>query len=266
MQDDLKLVEIVPIFVAAEAAEQDTSIRYNSGFSDIDGCLDGGFRAGDFSIISGVPGDGKTTWCRMLTMNLAKNDIPSVWFSYEMTNRELWDSFQKMGADASLISYVPMTLEDDYGWIMRHMDKAREQYGIKAVFIDTLGDVVRSVPRQQELGNYATYLAQLCKDLRQYAVKNQIMIFSVAHAVKQPRSMTNETNNQDIANSNGIPAAATNIFHVWRDTKEQNVTYVKVGKSRRDGTAKGKKFKFRFVDYKLLPEGRYEPLEDEFPN
>lgn len=263
---ELPMVEILPISIAAERSAQDTSAKISSGFQCIDDCLDGGFREGDFTIISGVPGDGKTTFGRMITLNLAKDGIASAWFSYEMTTRELWDSFEKMGADTSLISYVPIELEDDTDWIFRHIDKAREQYKIKAVFIDTLGDIVKSVKKQQELSNYATYLAQICKDLRNYAVKNKIMIFAVAHAVKTTRSMTNETGNSDIANSNGIPAAATNIFHIWRDKESDNLSYVKIGKSRRDGTKKNWKFKFRFGDYKLLPEGRHtdDPLEEEW--
>jgi len=251
-------VEILPIAVAAEREAQDTSAKIPSGFECLDDCLDGGFREGDFTIISGVPGDGKTTLARMFTLNLAADNKASIWFSHEMTTRELWDSFQKMGADVSLISYVPIELQDDLEWMFRHIDKAVKEYGVRAVFIDTLGDIVKSVKNQQELGNYATYLAQICKDLRMYAIKNRIMIFAVAHATKQTRSNSNETGNSDIANSNGIPAAATNIFHIWRDNESDNLSYVKIGKSRRDGSAKNHKFKFRFVDYKLAPEGRAE--------
>lgn len=263
-------VEILPLAIAAARHKQDTSKKLGSGFLCLDNSMDGGFREGDFTIISGIPGDGKTTLGRMLTMNFAANGIPSVWFSYEMTIRELWDSFEKMGADTSLISYVPLEMEDDYGWIIRHIERAIKEYGVKAVFIDTLGDVVKSVNKQQELNNYATYLAQLCKDLRNYAVKNNIMIFAVAHATKQTRSNTNETTNADIANSNGIPAAATNIFHVWRskESGEEDITYVKIGKSRRDGTKKDWKYQFRFSENKLLPvsDERYKPLSDEFPS
>ena len=261
-----KETEILPIQVAAERMGQDITTKLPSGYQCLDDCMDGGFREGDFTVISGVPGDGKTTLCRMFTLHFSKNDIASVWFSYEMTVRELWDSFEKMGADTSMISYVPLELEDDHDWIVRHIEKARKEYGVKAVFIDTLGDVVKSVKSQQELGNYATYLAQLCKDLRAYAVKNNIMIFAVAHAVKQTRSNTNETNNADIANSNGIPAAATNIFHVWRDKESDNRSYVKIGKSRRDGTKKNWKFSFLFQDHKLIAEGRKteSDLEDEW--
>lgn len=257
------MVEIVPLSVAAELAGQDTSRKIVSGFQCLDDCLDGGFREGDFTIISGIPGDGKTTLARMLTMNLTTANVPSMWFSYEMTVRELWDSFKKMGADTSLLSYVPIQLEDDLDWMFLHMEKGIKDFGAKAIFIDTLGDVVKSVKKQQELSNYATYLGQICKDLRNFAIKNEVMIFAVAHAVKQTRSNTNETSNSDIANSNGIPAAATNIFHVWRDKESDNLSYVKIGKSRRDGTKKDWKFKFRFIDNKLVPEGRHEEVDGE---
>lgn len=258
--------EILPLAEAASREAQDTSSTIESGFKELDDCMDGGFREGDFTIVSGVPGDGKTTLCRMFTLNFADKLIPSLWFSHEMTNRELWDSFEKMGANTDLIAHVPEFLEEDTDWMFARIDQAREKYGTKVVFIDTLGDIVRSVKNQQELGNYATYLAQLCKDLRKYAIKHRIMIVAVAHAVKQTKSGSNETNNSDIANSNGIAAAATNILHVWRDKESDNLSYVKIGKSRRNGAAKNHKFAFRFQHNKLFSEGRYleDPLEDEW--
>lgn len=261
--NEIELVEILPLAEAAALTAQDTSSKLSSGFTDLDDCLDGGFRAGDFNIISGIPGEGKTTLARMFTLNFAEQGLPSLWFSHEMSTRELWDSFEKMGASTGLIAHVPAMLEDDLDWMFAHIDKAIEKYGTKAVFIDTLGDIVKSVKRQQELSNYSTYLAQICKDLRKYAIKKEIMIFAVAHATKQTRSNNNETGNSDIANSNGIPAAATNIFHVWRDNESDNLSYVKIGKSRRDGSKKNWKFKFRFTGNKLIPEGRHESYEGE---
>ena len=263
LEEEKKIVEILPLAEAAKRVAQDTSNKISSGMTDLDGCMDGGFREGDFTIISGVPGDGKTTLARMFTLNFGQAAVPSLWFSHEMTIRELWDSFEKMGADPSLISYVPIELEDDIDWMLKHCDKAIEQFGIKAIFIDTLGDIVKSVKKQQELSNYATFLAQICKDLRKYAISKNVMIFAVAHAVKSTKSRTNETDNSDIANSNGIPAAATNIFHIWRDNESDNLSYVKIGKSRRDGTKKGWKFKLRFKENKLIPEGRHLEHEGE---
>lgn len=261
--------QIPDILLLSEAAAkdaQDTSNVISSGMAELDNCMDGGFREGDFTIVSGVPGDGKTTFCRTLTMNFAAKEIPSLWFSHEMSNRELWDSFAKMGANPEMIAYVPEFLEEDMDWMFSRIDSAIAKWGTKAVFIDTLGDLVRSVPKQQDLGNYATYLAQMCKDLRKYAIENKVMIFAVAHAVKNTRSNSNETGNSDIANSNGIPAAATNIFHVWRSNEEENLTHLKIGKSRRDGSAKNRKYNLRFSGNRLLMEGRMpvDELEDEF--
>jgi archaellum biogenesis ATPase FlaH len=258
--DALKDVEIVLLSEGADRMAQDTSAKIGSGFKHIDDCIDGGFREGDFNIVTGIPGEGKTTACRMFTLNLAQRGIPSLWFSYEMTLRELWDSFEKMGADKSMISYAPLELNDDYEWLVKHMDKAIKERGVKAIFIDTLGDIVKSVRSPQEMSNYASYLAQLCKDLRMYAIKNNVMIFAIAHAVKNTRSRTNETDNADIANSNGIPAAATNIFHVWRE--EENTTIIKIGKSRRDGTKKNWHIKFDFVDNKLVEKQSGAKMDD----
>lgn len=242
--------EIVLLSAGAELTAQDTGSKISSGFELIDDCIDGGFREGDFNIITGIPGEGKTTIARMFTLNFAEKGIPSLWFSFEMTLRELWDSFVKMGADPALISYAPMQLRDDLEWMFRHMQKAIEEKGIKAIFIDTLGDIVKTPKQQQEMSNYASFLAQLCKDLRLFAIKNNVMIFAIAHAVKNTRSKTNETDNSDIANSNGIPAAATNIFHVWRD--DENTTIVKIGKSRRDGTKRNWRVKFEFKENQLF--------------
>ena len=263
LEDDAP-VKILKLSEAAELEAQDTSQEISSGFADLDESMRGGFREGDLTVVSGIAGEGKTTLCRMFTLNFAAKGIPSAWFSHEMSLRELWDEFKLMGAEPDLISYVPTELHDDLDWTLKHADIAIEQHGVKAIFIDTLGDIVRSVKKQQELSNYATYLSQICKDLRKYAIKKRVMVFVVAHAIKNTKSKTNETENSDIANSAGIAQAAANVFHVWRDNESDNLSYVKIGKSRRDGSKKNWKFKFRFNEHKLLPEGRHleNPNED----
>lgn len=259
---DSELPEIISIADAAENQEQDTAEKILSGYQELDDCMDGGFREGDVNVISGIPGEGKTTLARMFTLNFAAKDVPSLWFSHEMTMRELWDSFEKMGADKSLVSFVPSFLDADLDQMLAVIDKAIKEKGIKAVFIDTLGDV----EKRRERGvveNYSTVLKQICKVLRDFAVSRRIVIFEVAHCTKQTRSNSNETNNADIADSNGIAAAATNIFHVWRDNESDNGGYIKIGKSRRDGTKKNWKFKTRLVNNKLLMEVRHLETEGE---
>lgn len=255
-------VKILSVAEAAELQAQDTSVKIPSGFADLDNCMEGGFREGDVTVISGVPGEGKTTLGRMFTLHFANAGIPSLWFSHEMTMRELWDSFEKMGADSSLVSFVPDFLEADLDWMLNVIDQAIEEKGIKAVFIDTLGDIEKSRERGV-VENYSTVLKQMCKILRNFAVSRRIMIFEIAHCTKQTRSNSNETSNADIADSNGIAAAAANILHVWRDPESDTGGFIKIGKSRRDGTKKNWKFATKLINHRLLIQGRHVETEGE---
>lgn len=255
--------DILSIAEAADLSAQDTSTQIKSGFSIIDDCIKGGFRAGDVNVITGIEGEGKTTLARMFTLNFAEAGIPSMWFSYEMSTRELWDAFEEMGAKHELISYVPVELEHEIDWIFRHIQKGIRDRGVKVVFIDTIADVSQTDKRRKDAPNYATVIDLLCKDVREFAIKNEIVVFEMAHATKNTKSRSNETENSDIANSAGIKNAATNIFHLWRDLETDGVTYVKIGKSRRDGTKKGWQFQFNFENNRLTPEGRHEKVKGE---
>lgn len=240
------MVEIIPIGHAAEKEKKQELTRYSSGYHLIDTSLKGGFTEGDLTILSGVSGEGKTTISRCITMNFAAQDIKSLWFSYEMNTTELWESFEAMGAKRDLISFVPIELEQDLAWILAHVKYAKERHGIKAVFIDTLGDIQKYTKDRSELQNGALMLSNICKALRMFAIKEQVMFFVVAHAVKtgMRKDVDKETFNDDVAYSAGIVQAATNVFHVWR--RQGKETILKIGKSRRDGSSHGRKIEFQF--------------------
>lgn len=267
MEEDLQgtsmeMVEILSIAEAAKLNESRESSSIPSGYADLDACIKGGFRAGDFTIVTGIAGEGKTTLCRCFTLNFAKAEIPSLWFSYEMSVPELWESFKEMGAQDGLISFVPITVEQDLAWILAHAKKAIEEKGVKAIFIDTLGDVVKITKERNEMNNHSLMLTGICKALRNFAIEHGVMIFTVAHATKTGirKDVDKETFNDDVAYSAGIVQTATNVFHVWRG-KEVGMTVVKIGKSRRNGAAHGKKLNFKFQDNKLLAEGYYTEEE-----
>lgn len=213
----------------------------------IDG--DGRFLLGDFTVTH------NTTLARCFTLSFAAKTVPSVWFSYEMNTTELWKSFEEMGAKTDLISFVPVQLEQDLAWILAHAKYAKERHGCKAIFIDTLGDIVKYTKDKTELQNGALMLSNICKALRMFAIKEGMMIFLVAHAVKtgMRKDVDKETYNDDVAYSAGIVQAATNVLHVWR--RKGNETVVKIGKSRRDGSSHGKKLSFQFQEGKLLAQG-----------
>lgn len=259
---DPELAAIIPLYDAAQAESQDVSAPVSTGYEDLDRCMKGGLREGDVTVITAIPGEGKTTFARMLTLHFHKMGIPTLWLSYEMTNTELWEAFKEMGADPKLLSFVPDTLDGDFEWVLKHMKKAIEEKGVRAIFVDTLGDI----EKKREKGvveNYSRLIDQMCKELRAFTIENRIMLFEIAHCTKQTRSNSNETNNSDIADSKGIAAAATNIWHIWRDKESDTGSFIKIGKSRRDGTKHGWKFGMHLVDNRLLMEGRHEDVKGE---
>ena len=171
-----------------------------------------------------------------------------------MNSYELYESFKEMGAQGTP-GYVPETLEQDLAWILAHARLAKLRHHCKAVFIDTLGDIQKYTKDRNELNNGALMLSNICKALRMFAIKEGLMIFVVAHAVKtgMRKDVDKETYNDDVAYSAGIVQAATNVLHVWR--RKGNETVVKIGKSRRDGSSHGKKLSFQFKEGKLLAQG-----------
>lgn len=259
MQEELEgispeMVAIIPLEEAAKKFSEDMSVAFSSGYEDLDNSIKGGFKEGDLTIVTGVSGEGKTTLARCITMSFAAKGIKSCWFSYEMNSFELYESFKEMGAQGTP-GYVPETLEQDLAWILAHARLAKLRHGCKAVFIDTLGDIQKYTKDRNELNNGALMLSNICKALRMFAIKEGLMIFVVAHAVKtgMRKDVDKETYNDDVAYSAGIVQAATNVLHVWR--RKGNETVVKIGKSRRDGSSHGKKLSFQFKGGKLLAQG-----------
>src|SRR5260221_12811608 len=57
--------------------------------------LIGGFAAGDFIVLGGNTGAGKTTFLQTITRNFAKQNIGCLWFSVELSYREFLGRFGK---------------------------------------------------------------------------------------------------------------------------------------------------------------------------
>lgn len=81
--------------------------RLTTGFLELDRVMNGGFKNGDLVIISGVSGEGKTTFAQTLTHNLCLFNIPVCWFSYEVSLEHLDNKFREMGIESFYKVYVP---------------------------------------------------------------------------------------------------------------------------------------------------------------
>jgi replicative DNA helicase len=167
-------------------------------FADLDHII-GGLRRGDLSILAGRPGMMKTGLATSLTLNVAANDLPVLFFSMEMTGDALgarmlgdlcytstlpiWhqhildqqvkpDRIEEVQAQADRLARMPITIDTRRGlsaaeiclrirrWAAFHRRKGREP-GV--AIIDHLGKVRptgRTDNRSLELGEITTALAE----------------------------------------------------------------------------------------------------------
>ena len=217
---------------------------FSSGFSSLDAVLDGGFHIGDLVGISGHGGQGKTFFAQSITKSLGDNKIPSLWFSQEMSLRELWNRFLDMGVDKDFLAYIPTKMSSmDLAWVEKKIVQALQKNPeIKAVFYDHLGYLEKKVDKYDSArsSNQQSYLNMICRELKKIALKYNIVVFLIAHC----RKTIGIPGMQDVADSSGVAREADVIFTVYRKEIEKDdgdtlvsdpVTVVSLVKNRRTG-------------------------------
>ncbi len=240
----------VPVLPIAEVAEK-TAVNVPStptGIKTLDEILLGGILPGDVIVISGATGQGKTFLSQSITREMAANEIPTLWFSYEVMIGELWRKFEMMGIDKNFISYTPLKMvTGSMDWVEKKIKEAKEKYGTKVVFLDHLGFLAKALkdPNEKSLGsNYSLYLSSLCRDIKRIAIDNEVSIFLLVHRTKD-REKIDETS--DIAYSAGIAQEADTVMMIRRERTLNNshndniytkYSFLSVVKNRKTGISK----------------------------
>lgn len=226
---------VLPISEIAKLAG-DTSKRFSTGFKEFDDALAGGFKDGDLVIISGVSGEGKTTYAQTLTYHLTKQEIPCLWFSYEITLNELNKKFLEMGISEHYHAFAPKkNTTGKLDWIKSKIIEGHIRYGTKVVFIDHIDfltpmDMKNSDNREIALKNIAIQLKSL-------AIEHEVIIVLLAHVKKLQENR--EPDMQDIGYSAGIFQLADYVFMVSRE----RITKREMGKQTGDLVTNNAKIK-----------------------
>lgn len=216
--------EILLLWEASQRKEKEASFaRYGIGIPEFDDVSklkpedNGGIAGGDLMIISAPTGNGKTTLASTLSYNLLKNNgIPSLWFTYEVSVYALWRSFEKMGANKEDFFCVPAEhTSGKLEWVEKKIKEGKEKYAIGNVVIDHLGFLVPFQKMGQQMSqNYASYLSQICRELKTIAVRENISIMLPVHMVK---SATDDPSLRDIGHSGGIAQEADFVILMARE-------------------------------------------------
>ena len=160
-------------------------------------------RLGDFSVFTGTPGYGKTTFANDLFCGIARdNNLTIAWASFEQEpqrdhrrNLRTWfigiqewqqDEGQKAVADkwidSNHVFLVPSEDDDaDLDWLLDKMEAAVVRYGASIIIIDPWNELEHS-RRQGE--TETEYTGRAIRALKRFAKAFRVHICVVAHPTK----------------------------------------------------------------------------------
>lgn len=211
-----------------QAQDQDQAVQLKSFIPSLDIALDG-FELGELIVLSGPTKHGKSLFFQTLTNNfLEESEIYSLWFTYELPPRQLFNRFPKLP-----LFYLPEELEGhSLSWIGECIKQAKEKIECKAVFIDHLHYLL-------DLGrmkNTSLEIGAVIRGLKQLAIRYGVVIFLACHMKKTPNDR--EPNYDDIRDSSFVAQESDVAMMLWRcKEKNQYITAakLKIETSRRTG-------------------------------
>lgn len=184
--------------------------RYSFGIQSIDNNTDG-FTHGDLIVISGFTGHGKTSICQTISYNLGQEDIPVLWFSFELSARQFFNKYKDKTVP---LFYMPEKNKPyDLPWLEKMIDEAVRDHKVKAVFIDHL----HYITTMDKDARKSDVIGETMRALKQIAVKYEVVMFLMAHT-KQPKDMLQPTLG-DLRDSSFVAQEADAVYIIHRPAK-----------------------------------------------
>lgn len=205
----------------------------------------GGFELGEVTVISGVPGNGKTLLAKTFSHKFDTDKHMATWFSYEIQSWHFLDSF---GHSLPLFAMPRKLRISSMQWLSERTKESIAKYGVKAIFIDHLHFIIdmANPKRAQAIDVTMRYLKRM-------AIELNICIFLIAHTVKTKIDPTEGLDMADLRDSGMIAAESDNVLFIWRTTKPDNGAILKIAKDRKNGNL-GKMIRLVKTENGLLGE------------
>jgi len=229
----------INILHLAEIAETQGKVELvKTGMGFLDEAMGGGVGKGGAIVIAAMAGEGKTTMMQSLSYYLAKQNIPSLWFSYEENISALWERFKLMGLNKEHLLFAPMDLEDNkIDYIERAVKKYKKTNEFFVVFIDQLSHIAPKVDGKTNVdnlnSNFSLYLGIMSTQLKDLAMKYGIIVV-VAHQLGR---------SGELAYSDMVRHAPDKVIYLEREKSNSGTekftdkTYLKLNKNRPIGTS-----------------------------
>ncbi|MDK2790631.1 MAG: replicative helicase [Methanothermococcus sp.] len=229
LEDDLK---------KAEKAFYEGKINgVTSGFKSVDR-LTGGFDKGDVTIIAARPAMGKSTFALNMAIEQAKRGIPVLFFSWEMTAKELRNKTiakyarvnsqkikngyyskeerAKIIKAAAQIESLPIfiTTQKNYNpfYYRAEIRKQIRKNNIQAVYFDHIGLTIEGVDPNKEI-------QRMGKEIKNIAMKEEIPIFIISQLSRTVEKRENKRPLlSDLRDSGTLEQDANKVIFLYRDS------------------------------------------------
>jgi replicative DNA helicase len=211
-----------------------------SGFKDLDQ-ITGGFQKSDLILLAARPAMGKTALALNFATHAAKNGIPTVVFSLEMSKTQLMlrllagesrvdssrirkgdltdDELNRLHLAAKNISGFPLGIDETGGLSLIELRSRcrrwKKEQGLGLVIIDYI-QLMSSSGRKSD--NREREIAELSGGLKALAKELQVPVMALAQLNRGPDQRTDHRpKSSDLRESGSLEQDADQIFFVYRD-------------------------------------------------
>jgi len=205
--------------------EEMKKFMYRFDMPALDEAIDG-VQAGEMTVISGLTGNGKTLLAQTFTRNFSEQDIPCLWFTYEVMGRQFLGQF---GDQMPTFAMPNVLKSNSIDWIEERIYESVLKYETKIVFIDHLHYLIDLGMKQ----NVSLEIGKLMRHLKKIAIRYVQAIFLVCHMTKLHEEK--EPDNENLRDSALIACESDNVFFVWRKKTKPQEAVLKISKNRRNG-------------------------------
>lgn len=182
------------------------------GIEGLDKLTDG-LHEGELVVISGLTKHGKTLLAQTASSNLARNQVASTWFTYEVPPAQFLEPFKEyeMMMDHC---YMPMEHKAyNLKWLFHRILEGNRKAGSKVFFIDHLHfimDIARARNPSLEVGT-------IVRALKRLAVDRMLCIVLICHVSKGQKEV-DEDSYENLRDSSLIAQESDTVIFVRRRT------------------------------------------------
>ncbi len=197
---------------------------YNFGFPALDR-LTLGFNPGDYIVLGAGTNQGKTQIATYIALANAKQDIPTLYISRELSSEEMANRFEYVnGADLPPALIMPESGRLSIEELERMITDFQSTYvgsdGRGLIIIDHIHAFCRGANLTEQLG-------ELSAHLRELAQAYQIPILALSQLNRQPYTDDTGPSNYHLKESGYIADDAYTILLAWRMGANLNVRLTK---------------------------------------